>query len=291
MAAGFQVWGSESTETGWSPPPTSVLWAPPPPRRSPASSRDEPEPRRGSRQLALRLPRAGTALRGGAAAPSRVRPRRGPAVRRLVGPPEGSSRERGGWGRLGLTLSSAPTPWAQAGRARHGSSERPGGRRERGRRVPTDERGSEAPARPPLPPRRRRGPPLGLPLPGGPPKPAAGAGGPSLRPREQSLLSRGGQDIGRRRDLRSDRGWLSRVSGHRGGYARPVHPAPQRGREDTACSGRHPPSLHPAAQTPEAQAARLGGGTWPASRSARLDLPSEPAQPQTHGASVSPSAL
>lgn len=290
MAAGFRSGAVKARRPAGRPPPTSVLWGPPAslPRELPGRAR-----------AAARLPSARPASAagrdsppGGAAAPSRVRPRRGPAVRRLVGPPEGSSRERGGWVRLGLTLSSAPTPWAQAGRARHGSSERPGGRRERGRRVPTDERGSEAPARPPLPPRRRRrGPPLGLPLPGGPPKPAAGAGGPSLRPREQSLLSRGGQDIGRRRDLRSDRGWLSRVSGHRGGYARPVHPAPQRGREDTACSGRHPPSLHPAAQTPEAQAARLRGGTWPASRSARLDLPSEPAQPQTHGASVSPSAL
>lgn len=38
-------------------------------------------------------------------------------MRRLVGPPEGSSRERGGWVRLGLTLFSVPTPWAQAGRS------------------------------------------------------------------------------------------------------------------------------------------------------------------------------
>lgn len=45
MAAGFQVWGSESTETGWSPPPASVLWAPCPvaPLRAPGTSQSRGE--------------------------------------------------------------------------------------------------------------------------------------------------------------------------------------------------------------------------------------------------------
>lgn len=101
-----------------------------------------------------------------------------------------------------------------------------------------------------------------MPLPGDPLKPASGAGGPSLHPREQLLLAHGGQHTGQRKALQSDKGWSFMAAGHRG----PTLPLQDTRVKVAPVGAPQPPALKPTStetQTPEVSGLGLGSQLCP----------------------------